>query len=367
MSRKIRIGILGCGKISDAYFAGLKRYHVLEVVACADLDFERAQAKAAQHGVRALAVDELLASPEVDLVVNLTVPQAHAEVNERVLRAGKHAYCEKPFALNTADGARVLALAREKNLLVGCAPDTFLGSGLQTARQLIDAGTIGTPISAMAFWSSRGHETWHPAPAFYYQAGGGPMFDMGPYYLTALVNFLGPISAVGGLARRTFAERTITSAPLAGQKIPVEVPTHYLGTLEFVSGATASLALSFDVFPYPFPRLVIYGTEGTLEAPDPNRFDGEVRLFDPATKNYYAAPATHTAERLRGTGVADMAYSILRRDRAFRASGELAQHVLEAMAGFDTAVATNTTVALKTTCARPAAVPATFADHELDA
>lgn len=363
----IRIGILGCGKISDAYFAGLAHYSILKIVACADLDLPRAEAKAAQHGVRARSMDALLASSDIDLVVNLTIPQAHAEVNERILRAGKHAYCEKPFALHTAEGARVLALAKEKNLLVGCAPDTFLGSGLQTARQLIDQGAIGTPVSAMAFWLSRGHESWHPAPAFYYQIGGGPMFDMGPYYLTALVNFLGPIRRVGGLATRTFAERTITSEPLHGQKIAVEVPTHYLGTLEFTTGATASIAVSFDVHPYPFPRLVIYGTEGTLEAPDPNRFDGEVKLHDAASKTYHVAPATHQAERLRGTGVADMAYSILRRDRPARASGELAQHVLEAMAGFDTAASTGRVVDLRTTCARPAAVPANLAANELDA
>lgn len=366
MSPQIGIGIIGCGKISDAYFDGMKRYGFLAVVACADAVPERAVAKAAQHGVKALSVDELLAAPDIEIVVNLTVPQAHSAVNERILRAGKHAYCEKPFALNVADGARVLALARERNLLAGCAPDTFLGAGLQTARQIVDSGAIGTPLSAMAHFLHRGHETWHPAPEFYYQAGGGPLFDMAPYYLTALINFLGPIARVSGVARRGYAERTITSQPLAGKKIPVEVPTHYFSTVEFAGGPVASLVTSFDTFPYPLPRIVIFGTEGTLEAPDPNHFHGDVKLYDRANKTYVIAPPTHTAERVRGAGVADMALAVRRRARGFRANGELAQHVVEAMCGIDQAAAAGHAVSLKTTCTRPAAVPASLAAGELD-
>jgi predicted dehydrogenase len=367
MSSKIGVGILGCGKISDAYFDGLKRYGHIQVVACADIIPERATAKSIQHGVKAMSCDELLASPDVQIIVNLTLPQSHAAVNETILRAGKHAYCEKPFALNTADGARVLALAKQRGLLVGCAPDTFLGSGLQTARAIIDRGDIGTPLSAMAHFLHRGHETWHPAPEFYYQAGGGPMFDMGPYYLTALVNFLGPIARVGGVARKGYAERTITSQPLAGKKFPVEVSTHYFGTAEFASGAVASIVTSFDTYPFPLPRIVVFGTEGTLEAPDPNHFHGEVRLFDRANKTYVAAAPTHAAERLRGTGVADMARAVLRRDRGFRANGELAQHIVDAMCGFDAASAAGRSVALQTTCARPAALPANLGSDDLDA
>jgi predicted dehydrogenase len=367
MSSKLGIGIIGCGKISDAYFAGLRLYPFLKIIACADLLPARAESKAAQHGVRALSVTDLLAAPEIAIVVNLTVPQAHAAVNESILGAGKHAYCEKPFALNVADGARVLALARKRGLLVGCAPDTFLGSGLQTARALIDRGAIGTPLSAMAHFLHRGHETWHPTPEFYYQAGGGPMFDMGPYYLTALVNFLGPIARVGGIARQGYAERTITSEPQAGKKIRVEVPTHYFGTIDFAGGAVASIVTSFDTYPFPLPRIVVYGTEGTLEAPDPNHFVGDVRLYDRETKTYVVAPPTHTAERLRGTGVADMAQAVLRRERGFRANGELAQHIVEAMCGFDLASQAGRMIALETTCARPAALPANLASGTLDA
>lgn len=367
MTPPLAIGIIGCGKISDAYFAGLRQYDFLTIVACSDASHERAVAKAAQHGVHALTVDELLAAPDIEIVVNLTIPQAHAAVNEAILRAGKHAYCEKPFALNTADGARVLALAKEKGLLVGCAPDTFLGSGLQTARALIDSGAIGTPLSAMAHFLHRGHETWHPSPEFYYQAGGGPLFDMAPYYFTALINFLGPIARVGGVSRRGYDERTITSqSPLAGKKFPVEVQTHYFGTLEFAAGPVASFVMSFDTHQIPLPRIVVFGTEGTMEVPDPNHFHGDVKLFDRATKTYYVAPPTHTAERLRGTGVADMARALRNRTRGFRASGDLAQHVLDAMCSVDLAASLGRTVPLETSCARPAALPASLGTGQLD-
>ena len=199
MSRKVNVGIVGCGNISDAYFNGSKKFDILNLVACADLDPARAQAKAEKYGLRACAtVADLLNDPEVEIVINLTVPKAHASVNTAALKAGKHAYCEKPFALNSADGAKVLALAKKKHLLVGSAPDTFFGGGIQTARAAVDAGAIGRPVAALAFMMCRGHESWHPSPQFYYEKGGGPMFDMGPYYITALVNLLGPVKRVGG-------------------------------------------------------------------------------------------------------------------------------------------------------------------------
>ena len=310
MTRPIHVGLIGCGKISDAYFAGCAHYAVIKIVACADVDVARAKDKAAQHGVRGCSVDELLADREIDLVVNLTIPAAHAAVNSRALNAGKHVYTEKPFALDSRDGAAVLELARSKNLLVGCAPDTFLGGGLQTARKLIDDGMIGRPVSAMAFMLCRGHESWHPSPQFYYERGGGPMLDMGPYYITALVNFLGPVVRVSGSTQSAFPERLITSQPLAGTKIPVQTPTHVTGVMDFAGGVTATIVTSFDIWPYPLPRLLIFGTEGTLEAPDPNCFDGAVRLRRGATEAYDEIPHTHSIERGRGSGVADMALSI---------------------------------------------------------
>ncbi len=366
MPRPIHVGLVGCGKISDAYFAGSAHYDFIKIVACADLDPARAAAKAREHGIRGTTVDELLAAPDVDLVLNLTIPAAHASVNIAALEAGKHVYTEKPFALDASEGAHVLTLARAKNLLVGCAPDTFLGGGLQTARKAVDDGAIGRPVSAMAFMLSRGHETWHPSPQFYYERGGGPMLDMGPYYITALVNFLGPVIRVCGSAQSAFSERLITSQPLAGTKIPVQTPTHVAGVMDFADGVTATIVTSFDTWPYPLPRLLVFGTEGTLEAPDPNRFDGAVRVRSNTSDAYNEIPHTHTTERGRGSGLADMALSILRRDRPHRASGALAQHVLEVMEAFEKSSTSARHVTISSTCARPPALPASLTSRELD-
>lgn len=368
MPRQVNVGIVGCGNISDAYFNGSKKFDILKIVACADLDPARAQAKAAQYGVRACAsVDALLHDPEVEVVVNLTVPKAHAAVNIAALKAGKHAYCEKPFALNSKDGAAVLALAKKKKLLVGSAPDTFLGGGIQTARQAVDDGAIGKPVAALAFMMCRGHESWHPSPQFYYQKGGGPMFDMGPYYMTALVNLLGPVKRVSGSTSTAFPRRLITSQPFNGTKIPVETPTHLTGTLDFVGGGTATVVMSFDTWPFPLPCIVLYGTEGTLEVPDPNNFNGAVRLRRQDGTGYDDLPHTHTTDRGRGAGVADMAYSILRRKRPHRANGELAEHVVEIMESFEKSSVSGRHITLKTTCKRPAALPVGLAANELDA
>lgn len=366
MSSPLHVGIIGCGNISDQYLAGCAHYPFIKVVACADLDRMRTEAKARTHGLRAMTVGELLAAADIELIINLTVPKAHASVNLAALDAGKHVYVEKPFALDSADGAAVLARAREKKLLVGCAPDTFLGSGLQTARKLVDDGAVGQPSSALAFMLCPGHESWHPSPQFYYEKGGGPMFDMGPYYLTALINLLGPVARVCGSTQSARTERLITSQPLAGARIPVQTPTHVTGVMDFVSGATATIVTSFDTVPYPLPSLLIFGTDGTLEAPDPNRFDGTVRLRRNSTENYEDIPPTHATGRGRGAGVADLARSILRRERAIRASGELAQHVLEVMEAFEKSSLTNRHIAISSTCDRPAALPASLAPHEID-
>ena len=224
----LRVGIVGCGAISNAYFDGLKPFaQYAAITACADLDLERARAKAAEHGVKkAYSVAELLADPEVDAVLNLTIPGAHASVNLQAVQAGKHAYCEKPFSLSYKEGRKVLAEAQKRKLRVGCAPDTVLGGGIQTCRQLIDSGAIGKPTAMTANMLGHGHESWHPSPEFYYKAGGGPLFDMGPYYLTSLVTLLGPVKSVSALAKTTFKERLITSEPLrrerkkSGWKLP---------------------------------------------------------------------------------------------------------------------------------------------------
>lgn len=367
MSRKVKIGLIGCGNISKAYFAGCQRYDILELVACADLELKRAQEKAQEYGVRACTVDELLADPEVEIIVNLTIPQAHASVNEQILKAGKHAYVEKPFGLDVKEAKRVLALAKRRNLLVGGAPDTFLGGGIQTSRQLLDDGLIGKPVAGTAYCMGRGHESWHPAPEFYYKQGGGPMFDMGPYYITALVNLLGPVKRVSGSTQASFKHRTITSKPLAGKKVKVEVPTHYAGTMEFANGAIVTIIMSFDVLPAKDRSFItLYGSEGTMLVPNPNTFEGPVSIKRMGENDFTDHPLTHSDQRLRGTGVADMAYSILRRRRKYRCNGELVTHVVEVMAAFEKSSNSGRHVTIKTPAARPKLLVPNLPDNVLD-
>ncbi|MCC6445275.1 MAG: Gfo/Idh/MocA family oxidoreductase, partial [Armatimonadetes bacterium] len=335
MAQKTKIGIVGCGNISGIYFQVCKTFEVLEIAACADLDIGRARAKAEQYGVpKACTVEDLLADPEIKIVVNLTIPKAHASVALAALEAGKSVHNEKPLTITREEGRRLLDLAAAKGLRVGGAPDTFLGAGLQTCRKLIDDGAIGEPVAATAFMMGHGHESWHPDPEFYYQTGGGPMFDMGPYYLTALVSLLGPVSRVTGSARITFPKRTITSQPKSGQKIQVEVPTHIAGVMDFAGGAVGTIITSFDVWAASVPCIEIYGSAGTLAVPDPNGFGGPVRLRRPDDKEWQETPLTHRyGGQSRGIGVADMAYA-LRSGRPHRASGELAYHVLDTMHAF---------------------------------
>jgi len=272
----MRIGVVGCGNISDTYFRNLPKFEGLELVACADLDMARAEAKAAQYGLRALATDDLLADPGIDLIVNLTVPQAHAEINLKALNAGKHVYTEKPLAVTRAAGRETLALAREKGLRVGAAPDTVLGGGLQTVRQMLDEGAIGLPVGFTSFMGSSGPEAFHPNPDFFFQPGAGPLFDLGPYYLTALITLFGPARRVTSIARTTHSERTIGSQPRAGQKIQVNTPTHVNCALEFASGAAGTMVMSWDVPAHRQPNLDIFGSAGSLAVKDPNTFGGPV-------------------------------------------------------------------------------------------
>ena len=366
-SLPIKVGIIGCGNISGIYCQMLKTFPILEVAACADLIPERAQARAAEFGIpRACSVEELLADPEIKIVVNLTIPVAHAEVAFRALEAGKCVHNEKPLAITREDGQRLLALAKAKGLRVGSAPDTFLGGGIQTCRKLIDDGWIGEPIAATAFMTCHGHESWHPDPEFYYKVGGGPMFDMGPYYLTALINLMGPVRRVTGSARITFPERTITSQPKYGTKIKVDVPTHVAGVMDFANGAIGTIITSFDVWAAELPRIEIYGTAGTLSVPDPNGFGGPVRVLRAGAKEWSEIPLTHGyARNYRGVGVADMAYA-LRSGRPHRASGELAYHVLDIMHAFHDASREGRHIELSSTCQRPAPLPLGLTDGQLD-
>ena len=354
---KVNVGIIGCGNISGIYLKTCRAFEILQVVAVADIDAARAEAKAAEHGVKAMSVRELLDAPDIDLVINLTVPSVHAEVSLAILEAGKSVYSEKPLATRREDGRAVLETAAAKGLWVGCAPDTFLGAGLQTCRKAIDDGLIGRPVAATAFMMSHGPESWHPNPAFFYQRGAGPLFDMAPYYLTALVNFLGPIERVAGQAVISHPERTVTSKPLAGTVIRPETPTHVTGLLDFASGAVGTLITSFDVWASELPRIEIYGTEGTLSVPDPNTFGGPVRVKRAGEKVWRELPLTHPyTENSRGLGVADLAHA-MRSGRPPRAGGDLAFHVLDAMQGVLEAAEAGRRLKLSSTCERPAPLP----------
>ncbi len=353
-SSPTKVGIVGCGNISGIYFETAGRLDSIEVAACADLDLDRARAKAAAHGVpKACTVAELLADPEIEIVINLTIPSAHYEVCKAALDAGKHTYVEKPLSLNREQGLALRELAQSKALRIGGAPDTFLGAGLQTCRKVIDDGLIGTPVAATAFMQCHGHESWHPDPEFYYKPGGGPLFDMGPYYLTALVSLLGPIARIAGSARKSFAERMITSRSKHGQTITVEIPTHIAGTMDFASGAVGTLIMSFDVWAATGSPIEIHGTLGSLQVPDPNNFGGTVKLSRLGGA-WEDVPLTHGyAENSRGLGVAEMAEAI-REGRPERASGALTYHVLEAMWGFLDSSEQSRYYAMQSTAERPA-------------
>ena len=362
-----KIGIVGCGNISGAYLKIAPTFDNLEVAACADIIPERARARSEEFGVpRACTVEELLADPDIRIVVNLTIPMAHAEVGMAVLEAGKSLYNEKPLAITREEAQGMLRLAREKGVLIGGAPDTFLGGGHQTCRKLIDDGWIGEPVAAAGFMLGHGHETWHPDPAFYYKPGGGPMFDMGPYYLTDLVMLMGPVRRVTGSTRITFPERRITSAPKYGEIIEVEVPTHVAGVMEFASGAIGTLTTSFDVWGSQLPHIEIYGTEGTLSVPDPNGFGGVVRLRRAGAEGWSEIPLTHGyTENSRSLGVADMA-GALQKGRSHRASGELTYHVLDLMHAFHDAAAQGRHVELESTCGQPVPLPLGLAPGQVD-
>lgn len=358
--QRAKVGIIGCGVISEIYIQNCKAFG-LDVVACADLDLDRARSRAAEYGIeKAYSVDELLADDDIQFVVNLTIPKAHASVSRQALQAGKHVHSEKPLALNLEEGQALLALAKEQHLRVGSAPDTFLGAALQTSRKLIDDGWIGKPIAATAFMTGHGVEGWHPNPDFFYQQGGGPMFDMGPYYLTAMVHLLGPVRRLTGLTQVTFPERTITTERRFGEKIPVEVPTHVTGLLEFEQGAIGTIITSFDVWHSELPRIEIYGTEGTLSVPDPNMFDGAVRVRRKGATQWQEIPSAYGfRENSRGIAVADMVDAV-RHDRPHRANGDLMLHVVELMQGIHVSADQGKHYDMVTRCEQPAPWPTGF-------
>jgi predicted dehydrogenase len=359
VGKPLNVGIVGCGAISAQYLASFRRLGSVRLVAVADLDQSRAQAVAKTYdGVRPLSVDALLADPDVELVLNLTVPAVHAEVALKAIAAGKSVYGEKPLAATTEEARTVLDAAKAAGAVVGCAPDTVLGTGVQTARKAIDDGMIGTPVSATATMATPGHELWHPNPDFYYQPGGGPLLDMGPYYVSALVTLLGPVVSVTGAASHTRAERTIGSGPRAGQVIPVEVDSHVTGILTHLDGAISTLVMSFDAVRTKAPNIEVHGELGSLVVPDPNRFDGDVELFALGSREWETLPVSAGyVDAGRGFGIADLAATPAGAEP--RAGGQLAFHVLDVMESVLESARTGSSVTVRSTVARPEPVPLT--------
>jgi predicted dehydrogenase len=356
------IGIVGLGVISRAYLNTLGGHPAVRVAAVADLDAARSAAIAAElPEAEAMSVERLFDSPDVQTVLNLTIPAAHAQIAHAAIERGKNVYAEKPLAVTFPDARAIIDRAAEAGVVVGGAPDTVLGTGTQTARAAIDTGLIGRPLTASAVMVTPGHERWHPNPDFYYTAGGGPLLDMGPYYVTALVHLLGPVRAVIGAASRLRRERVIGSGPRIGEKIPVEVDSHVSGVLEHAGGALSTITTSFDGVVTTAAPIEVHGETGTLSVPDPNHFDGEVRLFAlDATDWRSLPPAAGYAGGGRGLGLLDMIAAD--GQRAPRASGEVALHVLETMTALLQSAAEGRRVELTTTVDRPAPVPLTPAD-----
>ena len=377
--KKYNVGLLGCGDICDIYFKNCLSSQILNMAACASLHEEKAHRKAQEYNIpKACSIVELINDPQIDIILNLTVPEVHGKFNLAALEAGKHVYSEKPLAAVLEDGQNIIALAKSKGLKVGCAPDTFLGGRLQTCRKAIDEGLIGEPTAAAAFVVSPGHEWHHPNPEFFYKSGGGPLLDIGPYYLTALVSLLGPVKSCCGFSKTTFPERTVLCGPKLGEPIKVEVPTYISGTMEFSIGVIGTITASFDIWDSQLPRIEMYGTAGTLCIPDvdplegPNVFGGPVLIKTKETSRWRGVPRKPELrdwdelsvihkynENSRGLGLSDMAYAIRDR-RPNRASGEMAYHVLEIGYALLESAKNMQYYHLSSTCNRPDPLPVDF-------
>ena len=378
--KKYTIGVIGCGTISDLYLTDLRdMFSNVEVVACADLFEEKAAEKADKYGIKKLTVDELINDPDVDIMLNLTIPQAHTELNLAALEAGKHVYCEKPLAPTLDEALLVINKAKEKGLRLGGAPDMFFSAPVQTCRKLLDEGTIGTVTHLFSNVCHPGHEIWHPAPEYYYKKGGGPILDLGPYHVSAMVNLLGPVKSIRCVSRKSFETREIYSHPKRGQKIDVEIPTYYTAILEFECGAVCTLVSSFETWCSTAPSLEIHGTKGSIFMPNPGFWDGVPRIF---TENDYKAtydeegnilkyvigeeklgffkesesPYHVSPKEQKGFGIADMAAAIEEK-RPHRTSPEFLYHVLEVLIGIDRSAESGETYYVESRCERPERVP----------
>jgi predicted dehydrogenase len=357
-SAKINVGIVGAGNISEIYLKNLTSvFDNIGVIGIADIMADRAAVRAGQFGVSAFSVDELLAHPDVDIVVNLTVPSVHAEIALKAIANGKSAYNEKPLATNRDDGKSLLSEAAAEGVLVGSAPDTFLGGGLQSARKYLDDGLIGKPVAVSAQMLGHGMESWHPDPYFFFQPGAGPLLDVGVYYVQALVSMIGPVARVTSLARASFPERIVGNGPKLGEKVPVNTPTHIMSSIEFENGVIGSLGASFDVWETNHSTLVIYGSEGTLRLPDPNTFGGPLQVLKGEGTEWNDLPLTYgNTKNSRGLGVWDMANAMQTGEMA-RATGELGYHVLDVMTAVLESAEYGRHVEVESTVERPDLLP----------
>jgi predicted dehydrogenase len=356
---KVNVGIVGAGNISEVYLKNLTTvFDNVNVVGIADLLVERARDRAKTFGVGAYSVDELIAHPDVEIVVNLTIPAAHARIALDAIAAGKSAYNEKPLAISREDGRKLLAEAAAKGVRVGSAPDTFLGGGLQSARKYLDDGIIGEPVAVSAFMLNHGMESWHPDPFFFFQPGAGPLFDVGVYYVQALASIIGPVKRVSAIAAASFPERVVGSGPKKGEVIPVNTPTHIMASLEFESGIVGALGSSFDVWESHGSTLVIYGSEGTLRLPDPNTFGGPIQHLKAGERTWTDLPLVYgNTGNSRGLGVWDLA-NAMQTGGKHRASGELGYHTLDIMASVLESSERGQHVKVESTLERPALLPA---------
>ncbi|KAA3510322.1 Gfo/Idh/MocA family oxidoreductase [Agrobacterium vitis] len=367
MTRELNVGIIGCGNISSAYFTLAPLFKGITVVACADINMNAAELRAEEFGVKAQTVEELLANPDVDVVVNLTIPAVHYAVSKQILEAGKHVYSEKPLVLSLEEGESLRRIAKDKGLSVGCAPDTFLGGAHQLARKHIDEGGIGRVTSGTCHVMSPGMEMWHPNPDFFFLPGGGPVLDLGPYYIANLINLIGPVKRVGALTSMASETRTITSEPRNGQVIPVKTPTNIHALLEFVNGATITLSASWDVWCHRHANMELYGTEGSLFVPDPNFFGGVVeatgRNKDVKPLEGWDHPfginnqesAQGPRANYRTAGLADMALAIIE-GRDARCSLDRVLHGVDVMTAILKSGETGEFITLSTSCTQPAAL-----------
>jgi len=369
--KQLGVGVVGCGVISTIYMQNLASFREVRLVACADMVLDSARGQAERFGIPALGIEALLRDPEIDIVVNLTTPNAHFEVSHAALTAGKHVFSEKPLCVSAEDGQRLVAEADRRGLKFGCAPDTFLGAGGRLARELVDAGKVGPVLAGSCFLMSHGMEHWHPNPEFFFKPGGGPILDMGPYYLAALCNLLGPVERVQAHASTGFAERVVTAeGPRKNSRIVVETPTTVMALLRFVSGVDIAFTMSWDVWKHGHPPIELYGAEGSLRVPDPNFFGGTIevterggdwQLLDSSDRPYgkpnwrspmWPASAPDRAN-YRCLGIADLASSVLN-GTPHRSTGAFAAHVLEVMNAMLQAGAEGGSVRIASRIERPA-------------